>query len=425
MPAQKINIVYIIPHDLGQQLGCYGDESVESPNLDELAENGVRFENYFCASTPCSPSRGCIMTGRYAHNNGLMGLANRRPDTIHDWSLPEKEKTIVDYLNDAGYNTYHIGLQHERRDPFQNRYKYSDPYDRRCEVVAEKVVKLINSDDIKQPFYLNIGFSEVHLPFERKEYRPDNPDKVYVPPYLSDNKYVREEFAKFHGSIKFMDKAVGKIINVLNESRFKDNTVVIFTTDHGIPFPRAKSTLYDPGIKTALIMRFPPGMVENGIYKELVNNIDLTPTLLEMIGIEIPRYIQGKSFYKLLTGKQYTKNEYIFTEKNFHDVYDPIRCVRTEGYKYIRSFERIKNLPLPADIQRSIASRQLIQGANDPRPEEELYNLKKDPNELTNLIDEPTYQDIRKELSNTLLKWMKDTEDPLLKGPISLSKRVK
>lgn len=420
MFAQKLNILYVIVHDLGQQLGCYGDKSVNSPNLDELAEKGVRFENHFCASTPCSPSRGCIMTGRYAHSNGLMGLENKGSDAIQDWSLPEKERTIVDYLNDAGYSTYHVGSQHERRDPFRNRYKYSDPDEVFCEVVAERVIKLIKSDIMKEPFYLNAGFFEVHLPFERKEYVPDDPDNVYVPPYLPDNEYVRKELAKFHGSIEFMDKAVGRMINALDESRFKDNTMVIFTTDHGIGFPRAKSTLYDPGIETTLIMKFPRGMVKSRVHGELISNIDLTPTLLEMIDISIPQWIQGKSFYKLLVEKPYTKNECIFSEKNFHDVYDPMRCIRADRHKYIRSFKPIKNLPLPSDMERSIASRELIKGANDRRPKEELYDLKEDPYELVNLIDEPNYRKIKKELSDKLLKWMKDTDDPLLKGPISL-----
>ena len=422
---RKPNIVYIIAHDLGQQLNCYGDKSVKSPNLDELAEKGVRFVNYFCSSTPCSPSRGCIMTGRYAHTNGLMGLANRSSDALHNWSLPEKEKTIVDYLNEAGYSTYHIGVQHERRNPFRNRYKYTDPRETFCEVVAEKVVKLIKSGNLKEPFYLNAGFFEVHLPFERKEYIPDDPDKVHVPAYLPDNRYVREELARFHGSIRFMDEAVGKIISALDESKFKDSTVIVFTTDHGIPFPRAKSTLYDPGIKTTLIMRFPEGMVRNGVYKELISNIDLTPTLLEMIGAKISENIQGRSFYKLLTGEPYAENEFIFSEKNFHDIYDPIRCVRTKRYKYIRNFEPRENLPLPEDIKRSIASRQLPEGATDPRPEEELYDLKNDPNELTNLVNEQAYQEVRKKLSDILARWMKDTKDPLLKGPISLSEWVK
>ena len=415
----KPNILYIIPHDLGQQLNCYEDKSVSSPHLDKLAEQGVRFENNFCNSTPCSPSRGCIMTGRYAHSNGLMGLANRGPDAMRDWSLPEEEKTIVDYLNEAGYHSYNFGHQHERRDPSKNRYNYCDPSEYHCELVAEKVVEFLQAGALEnQPFYLNAGFSEVHLPFNRPEYRQDKPEEVYVPGYLPDNKYVREELANFHGSIRFMDEAVGKIIQALDKSKLKDNTVVIFTTDHGIAFPRAKSTLYDPGIKTALIMRFPQRMVKNGVYQKLINNIDLTPTLLEMIGIDIPGKIQGRSFYKLLTGGDYEENQYIFAEKNYHDKYDPIRCIRTEQYKYIRNFEKRKNLELPKDIQRSIASRQLLKEANDPRSEEELYDLKKDPPELNNVVDHPDYQKIKKELSTRLQEWMQETDDPLLKGKV-------
>lgn len=407
----KPNILYMVCHDLGAQLPIYGDTTIPSPHLDRLSAEGVTFLNHFAASTPCSPSRGCIMTGRYAHCNRLIGLVNR------GWDMPDEEQTIVDHLNRAGFHTYHFGLQHERKGTERNRFQHEWTASRRSDQVADQVIYFLRSEAARaQPFYVNVGVSEVHLPFDRPEYIPDDPEAVYVPPYLPDTPDVRLELARFHGAVRFMDQAVGRILSALKETGLAENTVVIFTTDHGFAFPRAKSTLYDPGIRTTLILRCPEGMVRNGRYTELISNIDLTPTLLEMVGVEVPDSIQGRSFYGLLTEGPYEKRREVFSEKNFHDCYDPIRCIRTDQYKYIRSFEQRTNLPLPADIERSIASNTLRPDAHDLRPIEELYDLQVDPWEENNLISDPAYAAVWDDLRTRLQRWMEETDDPILKG---------
>jgi len=411
MKPDKPNIVFLICHDLGQQLGCYGDPTVRSPVLDELASQGALFPHYFGASTPCSPSRGCIMTGRYAHSNGLIGLVNR------GWDLPTEERTIVDYLNEAGYCTLQFGLQHERKDPNANRYAEYRGGPIWCEVVADRVAAFLTREAAdRQPFYLNAGFYEVHLPFDRPGYEPDDPQRVYIPGFLPDDPDVRLELARFHGAIKFMDASIGKILEALQASGLDRNTVVIFTTDHGMAFPRAKSTLYDPGIGTALIMRFPPSWGIQGEYPQLLSNIDLTPTLLEMVGAPVPPAVQGRSFWPLLCGGQYAPRTEIFSEKNFHDCYDPIRCIRTDRYKYIRSFADGPDLPLPSDIQASIASNHLAGKPARPRPQEELYDLREDPWEQNNLAGSPEMASIQQDLKARLWAWMQQTDDPILEG---------
>lgn len=413
MTAKRPNILHIIPHDLGRRLGCYGHDDVASPNLDRLAGESVRFQNCFTASPPCSPARGCLMTGRYAHCNGEVGLVNRGFD------LPEGERTIVDHLSDAGYFTANIGLQHERSDPRQNHYQYDDHESNDCEVVAEKVAAFLSDRGGApgRPFYLNAGFFEVHLPFDRPEYEADDPARVIVPPYLPDNRWVREELGRFHGSIRFMDQAVGRILGSLAGAGLDDDTLVMFTTDHGMAFPRAKSTLYDPGIEIALIMR-PPGGIGGRVARQLISSVDIAPTLLEVAGVSPPAGIQGRSFLPLLEGESWEPHEAVFSEKNYHDTYDPVRCVRTERYKYIRSFELRPNLILPADIRRSRASNEMWPWADEPRPAEELYDLSADPWEMENLADRAEYADVCSELRDRLARWMEETEDPLLSGPI-------
>jgi arylsulfatase A-like enzyme len=411
---RRINILQFICHDLGRELNCCDNDSISSPNLDALAARGVLFRHHYAAATPCSPARVCQMTGMYGHSAGLIGLVN------HGWDTPAETKTVVDYLNAAGYETYHFGMQHERKDPAANRYMHELGGPGRVHVAGQRLVEFLGSGAAKAgPWYANIGTGEVHLPFDRPEYTPADPGKVKVPPYLPDNDDVRLELARFHGAIKFMDDWIGRIDRALREAGLAEKTLFIFTTDHGAAFPRAKSTLYDPGIGTALIMRFPEEMGLGGqIRDHLVSNIDVTPTLLEMIGRKIPRAVQGKSFWPMLAGGGQPRTE-IFSEKNFHDCYDPMRCIRTDRYKYIRSFEpeKVCNMPLPRDIRISIASRRLRPDAKGPRSAEELYDLTKDPNEENNLIGNPACKAVRDDLARRLEEWMRQTRD-FLPGPM-------
>ncbi len=398
------NIVHFICHDLGQELACYGNATIPSPTLDAFAAEGVRFTNYFAASTPCSPSRGCIMTGKYAHCNGLIGLVNR------GWNMPESETTIVDCLNAAGYQTAHFGLQHERKDPAHNHYAHNWRASLDAKRVAEQVASHLAV--APRPFYINAGTFEVHLSFDQPHYTFDDPGAVELPHYLPDTPEVRLERARIHGAIRYMDEAFGTILDAIEAAGRRDDTIVVFTTDHGAAFPRAKSTLFDPGIVTALLMRFPEG--STGVHDELLSNIDLMPTLLEAVGLEVPESVQGQSFYGLLSGVSYTPRYVIFSEKNFHDHYDPVRAVRTDRYKYIRSFTDQPKIPLPKDIQASIASKTLRPDANEPRPREELYDLAIDPHEETNRMDDPELAAVREDLTARLDTWMRETNDPLL-----------
>lgn len=420
---KKPNIILFITHDQGQFLKCYNTEktpnSLNTPNLDKLAKDGIRFTNYFCTAPQCSPSRGSIQTSLYPHQNGLMGLVNR------GWSLPSSNKTIPMYLRETGYSTHLIGLQHETRDA--NTLGY-DTVSKRMKdyrydtnrMFSEYEIFLENHKNDEKPFYLNIGTIEIHRPFVIWSQANDT-YSVKVPPFLPDNDKVRKDLSLFYGIINPVDEVIGKIIEILEKTGLRENTLFIYTTDHGSPFPRAKCTLYDPGIKTLLVMNCPNQKLFNSgkVLDQMISNIDLMPTLLDFIGAEIPENIEGKSFLPILKDAKVPFRSEIYTEKNFHEIYDPLRSIRTKEFKYIRNFEPSEFLyQVPLYIERGLSGQGLKDKIKMKRAEEELYDLKKDPNEVNNLVNNPACENILFELRQKLVDWMKETSDPLLKGKI-------
>ncbi len=427
----KPNIILFITHDQGQFLGCYDSpqtpNSLSTPNLDQIAEKGVKFTNYFCTAPQCSPSRGSIMTSKFPHQNGLMGLVNR------GWTLPEEERTLPMYLKQNSYTSHLIGLHHVSRNPLALGY---DTITERffskkgieidilynCKLVEEESFKFFDThrnDD--KPFYLSIGVEEVHRPFKIWA-DPVEQNSVKVPPFLPDNEMIRKELAEYYGAINRVDITIGRIINKLQETGLKENTLFIFTTDHGSPFPRAKCTLYDPGIKTILIMYQPKSSLFSGgkVIKSLLSNIDYLPTLLDLIGANIPEDIEGKSILPILNDEKEEIRTEIFAEKTFHELYDPIRGIRTHNYKYIRNFEKLETLyQIPTPTLMAPSGKFIKKFYEKPRRDEELYDLDNDPNEQFNLIGNPRYEDVALNLKNKLLDWMKKTEDPILKGRVS------
>jgi arylsulfatase A-like enzyme len=348
-----------------------------------------------------------------------MGLVNL------GWTLPENNVTLPMYLRECGYSTHLLGLQHESNNVYSlgydnvserfRSYKYTT---KKMEEQYDKFFEERAKDE--KPFFVNIGSIEVHRPFVLWS-DPVDPKYVRVPPFLPDNEMIREDLGLFYGSIENVDLAIGNIIQCLNKLGLRKNTLFIYTTDHGCPFPRAKCTLYDPGIKIALIMNHPESEVIHGgrVIEEMISNIDLLPTILDLIGAKAPKHIEGKSFFPLLKDWYGRFRNEIYTEKTFHEIYDPIRSVRTEKYKFIRNFEGLDTLyQLPLDIQRSPSGKFLEDSIKKPREEEELYDLENDPGETTNLINDPTYLKFLKDLRQKLMNWMIKSQDPLLKGKI-------
>ena len=203
------NILLIVVHDLGTRLGCYGKRAVESPNLDALADRGVRFVNHFATATFCSPSRGSIITGKYPHTSGLMGLVNL------GWNLPEHNTSMAQLLAAGGYETFLFGLQHEVKDVAQLGFRHVPPCaSRNCADVAPVVADFLKewAGANAAPFYARVGFFEVHRFGDGyRQYQADAPDpgSIEVPPFLEDTPGAREDLAQFHVAIRQMDTGVG------------------------------------------------------------------------------------------------------------------------------------------------------------------------------------------------------------------------
>lgn len=417
------NIVFMISHDTGRHLGCYG-KAVESPEIDRLAAEGVRFDQFFCPAPQCSPSRGSILTGLYPHNNGLIGLAH------YEFGIDESVSTMPTKFSESGYESALIGFSHEtvghtERGTWTSSYKLGyDRYEKiegsRAPQVAESAVKYLQekSKDGK-PFFANIGFWETHRTFD--EYVPfaDEIAAVEVPDYLPDTEAIRKEIALMNGSVKVLDAAVKKIMETLEETGLIDNTIVVYTTDHGIAFPRAKGTMKEAGLETALIFYNPKMFGTNIVSNDLLCNVDLMPTLLELAGLTVPEDLDGKSFAPLLLTKSAAKiREDFFCELTWHDNYHPMRGIRTEKYKYVKNFEDGPKIYMPMDIHSSISGAEVRKDYYVPNDIEELYELEKDPLEYTNLINDPQYAKVAEQLRMKVDNWMKETNDPLLQGAV-------
>ena len=407
------NIIKIICHDIGKHLGCYGVKSVSTKAIDALAKNGILFENSYATSPGCSPSRAAIATGLYPHNNGVLGLAHAH----FGWSLDEKVDHIAKYFLKNAYNSILFGLQHVTYNEKTLGFKKIFP-ERLADAVVKNIRENIDSNLFKKPFYAEINFFEPHRPFDFGGVKPFKSKGISVPKYIPNNHDTRKEFASMQGAIKKMDDSVGKIINILKRTNLYENTIILFTTDHGIPFPRAKGTLYDAGIETSLIISYPKLKIKNKKFKELISNIDILPTLLDFAKIKIPKIIQGKSFYPLIMNKKYNQNKHIFAEKTYHDLFDPIRCIRDKNYKLIINFDSDKIIRVPGDVMMGPTYKTMLKQMINVRDRYELYHIKTDKFERKNLAQNMKYKKIRQNLLKKIAKWMKSTKDPLLNNHI-------
>lgn len=415
MDRTRPNIVLLHWHDLGTRLGAYGHSDVDSPAVDRLAAQGWRFDNAFATAPQCSPARGSLFTGRYPHANGLMGLAHT------GWEYHPQEATLPMLLRRRGYRSALIGLQHESATAERTGFDEIDspkPSYPAAELATRAGEWLSRRHD--EPFLLTVGFTETHRPWPESDYPPADPAAMHVPAHLSDAPGTREDLAAFAGSIRVADRAVGEIVRALDESPHAANTWVVFTTDHGPAFPRAKGSLYDPGLRIALVIR-PPGGDDatGGVIDRAVSQVDVVPTLLDLTGTPAPDNLHGTSVAPLLRGRRMVPQEVIYAEKTSHRGYDPMRCVRALGFKYIRNYEPRPRLVLPTDIETSLSRRDIGDDHLLPRPAEELYDLLTDPDERHDLADDPAHAVIRERLAQLLLRWRQETGDPLLDGPIA------
>ncbi|HET9780799.1 MAG TPA: sulfatase [Candidatus Dormibacteraeota bacterium] len=395
MKAARV-VVVMTTHDIGRHLHCYGRQSVVSPNLDALAADGTRYANAFATAPQCSPSRASLATGMYPHNNGVMGLAHRG----FDWDLAVPHAAAVFAAN--GFESHLFVGQHVTPYPQTLGFTKIHPESAALGDVLER------AGDNR--LYLEVNFDETHRPYPPAGKAPPG---LEIPVYLPDIAEARDEMTAVQQTITSMDAAAGRFLDELDTAGRLDDAFVVFTTDHGLAMPRAKCTLYDPGIEVALITRWPAGGVSGGrLQDEMVSNIDVLPALLAAAGVPVPDHVQG---HTLAEGR-----ELIFAEKTFHSYYDPMRCVRSRRHKFIHNFEASFAVEVPGDIQAGPIFRSDPLRYSRDRPSlTELYDLEQDPGEIDNLAGRPEVAEIEKELSDRLWHWMREAKDPLLDGPIA------
>jgi N-sulfoglucosamine sulfohydrolase len=403
------NILYLHSHDTGRHVQPYGS-AVRTPRIQRLAEEGVVFRQAFCAASTCSASRACLLTGRYAHSNGMLGLAHR------GWSLNDYEQHIVHTLREVGYHSTLVGEQHISKEPdvigYDEVVKIATT---RATDVAPVTIDLLRRAH-RRPFFLSVGFFETHREF----FRPADGEERWVapPPNLPDTPEIRRDVAAFNASARSLDAGIGAVLDELEALGLDDDTLVICTTDHGMAFPGAKTTLTDRGIGVFLIMRGPGGFLGGRVIDALVSQVDLFPTICDLVGIPPPHWLQGRSMLPLVHGAEEIRDE-VFAEGTYHAAYEPQRAIRTRRWKYIRRFD---DRPTPVVVNTDDGPAKDLWResgwAERGLAPEQLYDLVLDPAEAENLIGREELAPVVRELRARLIRWMAETDDPLLDGPV-------
>jgi N-sulfoglucosamine sulfohydrolase len=406
------NILYIHSHDTGRYVQPYGFQ-VPTPNIQLLADQGVLFREAFCAAPTCSGSRASLLTGQYCHNNGMMGLAHR------GWTLNDYGKHWVHTLREAGYRSVLIGEQHIATDPRVigfDRIVEMDSH--RAEAVAPTTIEALHEQP-EGPWFMSVGFFETHRSF----FAPTSVrDTLYsLPPTgLPDTIVTRRDMAEFKASARSLDQGIGAVLHALHDLGLSEDTLIICTTDHGVAFPNAKATLYDRGTGVMLLMRG-PGFTGGKVVDAMVTHLDVYPTICEVAGIrQPPSWLQGKSLTPLVPGDADRLHDAIFAETTYHAAYQPQRSVRTERWKYIRRFDDYPH-PVLANCDDSASKDLWVEHGWGERivPEEQLYDLLFDPNEADNLAGDAARRGQLGEMRERLEAWMRETDDPLLDGPVA------
>jgi len=400
------NVVLITSHDLGQHVGCYGVDAVETPHIDGLAESGVRFANAVTTTPVCSPSRGSLLTGRYPQSNGLVGLTH----SPWWWRLDGAERTLPELLGEAGYETHLAGLQHVAPEADRLGFDHRHSREREADATAAAAETIFDDAD-DEPVYAQFGFFETHRPLERDPVDGD----VAVPEYLRATEEMREDLARFQAEIEYFDRRVGEILEALAATGEREETIVLFAVDHGIPYPGAKWWCRDPGVGIGLLMDGPgPAFEEREVVDSVISNVDVLPTLLDGLDLPIPEQVEGVSFHDYLRGERESPpRTAAFTQ--FTSAGSEARGVLTDEHTLIRNFGagRVVDYPVDADP----TSRGPSQGAGaDPRPYAQLYDRQEDPANLEDVGDQRP--EVVEELSGRVRSWMARVDDPLLRGGI-------
>lgn len=432
------NILFLIADDWSfPHAGIYGDPVVRTPTFDQMAKEGALFINAYTASPSCSPSRASILTGRYPHENESGG--NLWPE----W--PAQYPTYVAFLEKTGYFT---GSTQKGWGP--GDFKVSGLEHNPAGKSYSDFEAFLKERPEGKPFTFWFGSSDPHRDYVANTGIQSGMklEDVVVPDFFPDNDCVRNDILDYYFEIERFDRECGQLIRKLEEIGELDNTIIVMTSDNGMPFPRAKANLYDYGTRMPLVIRWPTMIKAGNVISEFVNFVDFAPSFLEAAGLK-PEKMSGQSLWPLLAGKKQDRDQ-VFLERERHanvrqgNLSYPMRAVRNHRYLYIWN-------PMPdrdpagnpsvhqsvgqyGDVDHSITKFLIMamegkNGTGKPdyfvlsfgtRPEEELYDVEKDPYQLYNLATDPALAEVKEQLRKDLLAWMKRTNDPRFENPRSI-----
>lgn len=415
----KPNILWIITEDISPELGCYTYPFVQTPNLDRLAVEGLRFTRLFSTAPVCSPSRSAMITGMYQTS---IGAQNHRSHRNDGYQLPKPVEPITKYLRQAGYFVCNGQMNADSiKGPGKTDYNFKtdqppfDGYDWKQRRDG-------------QPFFAEVQIGVTHRgpvwKTDVQKHQPQiDPDRLKLPPYYPDHPVAREDWATYLESIQLMDDYVGIILKRLDEEGLSANTLVIFSSDHGRCHVRDKQFLYDGGILIPCIMRWPGQLKGGTVNSDLISTIDISASILQAADVELPSYIEGQSIFDRKTQKR----KYIIAARDRMDeTVDKMRAVRTKRFKYIKNYmpERpymqsnqyketeypVWNLLKELKAQNKLTPAQALFTAST-KPAEELYDIEKDPYELSNLAELKEYRKTLIKMRMILDHWVKTTND--------------
>jgi arylsulfatase A-like enzyme len=440
-PEPRPNIVFAIADDWSwPHAGAYGDRVVRTPTIDRLASEGVLFEQAFVSSPSCTPSRGAIVTGQHFW---------RLEAGAQLWSYwPSQVAEYPRLLAEAGY---HVGSFRKGWGPGEHPDQPHNPAGRRYESVEQFLAA--RPDD--QPFLLWFGTSDPHRPYQPGSGAASGMDldQIELFPHLPDAPEVRGDVADYYWEVQRFDREVGELLATIEAMGELDNTLVLVTSDNGMPFPRAKSTIYDAGVRVPFVVSWPARVPGGRRVTDLVSTTDVAPTILEIAGLPVPAEMTGRSLVPLLTSSasgriDESRGHALFGKERHVPAQEapvsggyPMRAIRTDEYLYIRNFlpdrwpvgtpdyenAYIENAWL-ADTDNGPTKTYIWEHREEPggasfydlsfarRPAEELYDLREDPGQLNNLAADPAYAAIKQELSQRLTAALEATGDPRVVG---------
>ena len=430
--AHRPNILYCVADDWSYgHASIYGDKVVKTPNFDRIAREGALFHHVFCAASSCTPSRGAMLTGRPVH---------QLEDGANLWStLPAKFRVYPDVLEEAGYA---VGCEGKGWAPgdFKAGGRKRNPAGPQVKSFEDFLAKTPKD----QPFCFWYGSHDPHRPYELGSGVRSgmNPAEVQLPSFWPDSPIIRSDVCDYYFAVQRFDRRVGELLQALEAAGRLDDTLVVVTSDNGMPFPRGKATCYDLGSRMPLAMRWPGHIAPGTVINRNISQVAFAPTFLDVAGLKPLSEMTEKSLLPVMTGQESLDDQSApaFFERERHanvrkgNVGYPVRAVRTKDFLYIHNIhperwpagdpEMVFSVGEFGDIDPG-PTKDFIKGLKDDpdqahfyrlsmakRQEEELYDLKADPQQLHNLAGNTEMREVQGKLQKQLDQWMKDTDDP-------------